>query len=198
MLIKISHWRILLVILVFASASACETSVVRTLIPDLSFSHLPTFKFAVNEIIIRDYRLDTKQKSNIEASFPIPVSDALKQWAEDRLIAAGGTNTMLLIIEEARASSELLEIDKDLEALFTLEQAERITAVLKVQIQIIDKEEKVLAFTRAECTRSRTIGENISLNERDIIYNEITTVLMNDFNTSQEQEIHKYFKSFTN
>ena len=197
MLAKISHWRVLFVILVFASASACETNVVRTLIPDLSFSHLPTFKFAVAEIIIKDYRADAKEEANIEARFPIPISDALKQWTEDRLIAAGGTNIMLVVIEEARVSSELLEIDKDLEALFTVEQAERITAVLRVKIQIVDKEGKVVAFTRAECTRSRTIGENISLNERDGIYNEITTVLMNDFNTSQEQEIHKYFKSYT-
>jgi hypothetical protein len=103
---------------------------------------------------------------------------------------------MHVIIEDASAVAEELETDKDLEALFTTEQAERVDAYLKVRIEISDENGAVLAFTSTEATRSRTTPENVSLSERDQLYNDLAIAVMNDFNTSQEQGIRRHFDNF--
>ena len=83
-----------------------------------------------------------------------------------------------------------------MEGLFTTEQAERVDARIQVRIEITDENGTVLAFTNTEAVRSRTTPENVSLSERDQIYNDLTMVLMNDFNTSQEQSIRRYFDAY--
>ena len=103
---------------------------------------------------------------------------------------------MHVIIEDASVVLEELETNKDLEGLFTTEQAERVDARIQVRIEITDENGTVLAFTNTEAVRSRTTPENVSLSQRDQIYNDLTMVLMNDFNTSQEQSIRRYFDAY--
>jgi hypothetical protein len=180
-----------------AVLGACQATVSRPVIPELSFKHLPVMSFTVGRIeIIEKYR-SPLQSPNVEHLFPTPIVQALRRWSDDRLKAtAGGGDVMRVIIEDASAVIEELETNKDLEALFTTEQAERVDARLQVRIEIIDADGAVLAFTNTEASRSRTTPENVSLNERDQIYNDLTMVLMNDFNTSQEQVIRRYLETY--
>jgi len=176
--------------------SACETTVSSPVIPELSFKHLPALKFAVGRIeTVENYRSPLRPP-NVEHLFPTPISAALRRWSDDRLKAEGGTNVMHVIIEDASVVLEELETNKDLEGLFTTEQAERVDARIQVRIEITDENGTVLAFTNTEAVRSRTTPENVSLSERDQIYNDLTMVLMNDFNTSQEQSIRRYFDAY--
>ncbi|MEE8172080.1 MAG: hypothetical protein V3T62_04040 [Alphaproteobacteria bacterium] len=185
-------------VIAVGALGACETTVSRPVIPELSFKHLPTMSFTVGRIeIVEKYRSPLRSP-NVEHLFPTPIAAALRRWSDDRLKAAGGANVMRVIVEDASAVVEELETNNDLEALFTTEQAERVDARLQVRIEITDENGAVLAFTSTEARRSRTTPENVSLDERDQIYNDLTMVLMNDFNTSQEQGIRRYLDTFLN
>jgi hypothetical protein len=187
---------VLISVLAVGALGACETTVTRAVIPELSFKHLPVLSFAVARIeIIETYRSPLRPP-NVEHLFPTPIAAALKRWSDDRLEAAGGANILRLTIEDASAIVEELETNKDIEALFTTEQAERVDARLQVKIEIIGPDGAVLAYTNTEASRSRTTPENVSLNERDQIYHDLTVVLMNDFNTSQEQGIRRYLEAY--
>mgnify|MGYP006919315494 CR=1 FL=1 len=177
---------------------ACESSVSRPVIPELSFKHLPALSLKVGRIeIVEKYRSPLRPP-NVEHLFPTPISAALRRWSDDRLKAEGGPNVMHVIIEDASAVAEELETNKDLEGLFTTEQAERVDARLQVRIEISDENGAVLAFISTEATRSRTTPENVTLTERDQIYNDLIMAVMNDFNTSQEQGIRRHFDNFLN
>ncbi|MDP6475699.1 MAG: hypothetical protein QF449_01060 [Alphaproteobacteria bacterium] len=184
-------------LIAMGALGACETTVSRPVIPELSFKHLPALNFTVGRIeIVEKYR-SPLQSPNVEHLFPTPIMQALRRWSDDRLkTTAGGANVMRVIVEDASAIVEELKTNEDLEALFTTEQAERVDARLQVKIEITDADGAVLAFTNTEAARSRTTPENVSLNERDQIYNDLTMVLMNDYNTSQEQVIRRYFDTF--
>jgi hypothetical protein len=187
---------VLISVLAVGALGACETTVTRAVIPELSFKHLPVLSFAVARIeIIETYRSPLRPP-NVEHLFPTPIAAALKRWSDDRLEAAGGANILRLTIEDASAIVEELETNKDIEALFTTEQAERVDARLQVKIEIIGPDGAVPAYTNTEASRSRTTPENVSLNERDQIYHDLTVVLMNDFNTSQEQGIRRYLEAY--
>jgi len=187
---------ILVAVLAMGALGACQATVTRTVVPEFTFKHLPTLSFAVSRIeIIKTYR-SPLQSPNVEHLFPTPIAAALRRWSDDRLEAVGGSNIMRVIVEDASAVIEELETNKDLEALFTTEQAERVDARLKVKIEITDENGAVLAYTNTEAVRTRTTPENVSLNERDQIYNDLTKVLMNDFNASQEQGIRRHFEPY--
>jgi hypothetical protein len=187
---------VLISVLAVGALGACETTVTRAVIPELSFKHLPVLSFAVARIeIIETYRSPLRPP-NVEHLFPTPIAAALKRWSDDRLEAAGGANILRVTIEDASAIVEELETNKDIEALFTTEQAERVDARLQVKIEIIGPDGAVPAYTNTEASRSRTTPENVSLNERDQIYHDLTVVLMNDFNTSQEQGIRRYLEAY--
>jgi len=189
-------WIVAVSLIAVAFLAACETTVSRAVIPELSFKHLPALSFAVGRIeVVENYRSPLRAP-HVEHLFPIPISAALKRWSDDRLVAEGGTDVMRVIVEDASAVTEELETNKDLEGLFTNEQAERVDARLQVRIEITDENGEVLAFTNIEAVRSRTTPENVSLSDRDQIYNDLTMVVMNDFNTSQEQELRRYFEKF--
>lgn len=186
----------LISVLAMVALGACQTTVTRTVIPELTYKHLPAMSFAVGRIeIVESYR-SPLQSPNVEHLFPTPIAAALRSWADDRLEAFGGTLTMRFIIEDASAIVEELEINKDLEAMFTTEQAERVDTRIQVKIEITDESGEVLAFTSTEASRTRTTPENVTLNERDKIYDDLTKVLMNDFNTSQEQGIRRYLEAY--
>jgi len=184
-------------LIIMGALGACSTTVSRPVIPELSFKHLPVLSFTVGRIEIVEKFRSPLQSPNVEHLFPTPIMQALRRWSDDRLKAtAGGTNVMRVIVEDASAIAEKLKTNEDLEALFTTEQAERVDARLQVRIEITDADGAVLAFTNTEAARLRTTPENVSLNERNQIYNDLTMVLMNDFNTSQEQVIRRYFDTF--
>ncbi len=187
---------VLISVLAVGMLGACQTTVTRNVIPELTYKHLPALSFAVARIeIIEDYR-SPLQSPNVEHLFPTPIAAALKRWVDDRMAAVGGSNIMRVIIEDASAVVEELEINKDLEAMFTTEQAERVDTRVQVKIEIVDESGAVLAFTSTEAARTRTTPENVTLNERDKIYDDLTKVLMNDFNTSQEQGIRRYLEAY--
>ena len=195
-LFRTKIWIFAIALITIGTLGACETTVTRPVIPELSFKHLPALSFAVGRIEVVEKYNSPLRPPNVEHLFPTPISAALRRWSDDRLQAKGGPNVMHVIIEDASAVAEELETDKDLEALFTTEQAERVDARLKVRIEISDENGAVLAFTSTEATRSRTTPENVSLSERDQLYNDLTIAVMNDFNTSQEQSIRRHFDDF--
>ena len=125
-LFRAKSWIYAIALIAIGALGACETTVTRPVIPELSFKHLPALSFAVGRIeIVEKYRSPLRLP-NVEHLFPTPISAALRRWSDDRLQAEGGPNVMHVIIEDASAVAEELETDKDLEALFTTEQAERV------------------------------------------------------------------------
>ena len=48
----------------------------------------------------------------------------------------------------------------------------------------------------AEATRSRTVSENLSLNERDKVWFEITEAMINDLNGELETAINQFLQPF--
>jgi len=177
---------------------SCATVASRADIPELSYKHLPRLNLAVTRIDFIEKFFSPLQSPHVEHLFPTSIAQAVKRWTNDRLNAVGGTDVMRIIVEDASAVAEELETNEDLEAWFTTEQAERIIARIQVRIEITDETGVMKAYTNTEATRSRTTPENVTLNERDEIYNDLLMVLMNDFNASQEQGIRNHFQPYIN
>lgn len=172
--------------------TACQTTVSRPVFEELSFAHLPPIRFDVARVeVVEDYRSPLTDP-HVEHLFPTPIAAAVTRWANDRLKPEGNSGVVRVHIEDASAVLEPLDTNTDVEGLFTTEQAERVRARVQVSIEVVDERNLADGFAKAEAIRTRTIPEDVTLNERDEIYFQVTVALMNDFNTSQEQSIRQY------
>ncbi len=199
MLLSVNHKALWIVSIIIVSSllTACETKVTRTKIPEFSYLHLPKLNVLVSEIQVVQKTEPTFKEANIEHLFPMPISSAVRRWVNHRLVPEGNSKkVMRVIIEEAKATALNLKTNEGLKALFTNEQEVQIDANLHVKIEIIDETNSVAAYTWVRVTRSRTIPESSSIEERDKIYSDLTMVLMNDFNTTQEQKFRRFFSNF--
>lgn len=172
--------------------TSCQTTVSRPVFQELSFAHLPPIRFNVARIeVVEDYRPPLTEP-HVEHLFPTSIAAAVTRWANDRLKAEGDSGLVRVHIEDASAVLKPLDTNEDVEGLFTTEQAERVTARVQVTVEVLDDHGVQDGFAKAEAIRTRTIPEDVTLNERDKIYFEVTVALMNDFNASQEQSIRQY------
>ena len=180
----------------FIFLASCTTTIEKPKFRDISFKHLPPIVFNVSQIeIVRDFQ-STLLEPNVEHFFPLTPKVAIKQWLEDRVKANGSQSSIQVSILDASAEIKKLETNRDLEGLFTTEQAERIDARIEVRFDLVDDKGKLGPYTIAEAKRSRTIAEGASLYERDRIYFDLTLALMNDFNASMEQALRKYLGKY--
>jgi len=117
---------------------------------------------------------------------------ALRRWAADRLRLAGGENIARLTIVDASVIETRLAGQGGLRGAFTNEQSERYQAKLKVRLEILEPNAISRGFAMAEVSRSVTIAEDASLNEREKVWFDLIEALMTDFNVEFEKNIKKF------
>lgn len=183
---------IALVLLAAPSLAACETQVADGRLPDMRFAHMAPINLDVASVeVVSKYRMPLAPP-NVEHQFPTSPEKALKNWATDRLKAVGRQNTARLSIYEASVVEAKLTVDKGFTGLFKKEQAERYDAKLEGTLEIVDPRGVTLGFVEARAQRSRTLGEEVSLNQRDKFFYELTETLLKDFNAEMEKSLRTH------
>jgi len=80
--------------------------------------------------------------------------------------------------------------------LFTKDQSERYEATLKAKVELFDPSGKKLGFASAQVKRTITVGESVSLNEREQIWFELVEALMKDFDKTFEANMRTHLTSW--
>lgn len=161
-------------------------------LPEISFADKRPISLDVGRLeIVPEYQ-SPGRKPHIEHLMPVSPEAAAARWAQDRLRPMGRTGTARVVIKEARVVEVPLKTDKGFTGLFKEEQAERYDASLDVAIQILDERQFTIADVVARATRSRTVPEGVSLNERDRIMYEISESLARDIDQQMDGLIRTY------
>ena len=172
--------------------AACETPAPAQKFPDLTFVHLGALNLNVASVeVVSDYRAPLK-KPNVEHLFPAPPDHALKRWARDRLKAGGERGLARFVIAQAAVTETPLKMKTGLTGAFTTDQAERYDAVIEATLEIFGADGIRKGFASARVTRSRTVAEDISLNDREKMWFGLTEALMKNFNTEMENNIRSH------
>ena len=123
---------------------------------------------------------------------PVSPEGAIQRWAQDRLKPVGRVGSARVVIKDAKVVEVPLAIDKGLAGAFKKEQELRYDAALSVALQILDARGMVQGETVAQATRSRTVAEGITLNERDRALYDISESLARDIDQQMAQLIQSY------
>ena len=175
---------------------ACETPLVVQKLPELTYGHLPSFLLDVATIEVESAYRPSMRPPDVEHLFPTPPEKALRRWASDRLSAEGRAGTARFVITEARVTEKRLAVDKGLAGVFKMQQSERYDAAIEASVEIFDDRGFRRAFAGARATRSRTLGEDASVNERERLWFEIVEEVMELFDAEIEKNIRQHMGGY--
>lgn len=161
---------------------ACQTSVDRTVWPDITFGHRESVAMSVSGVEVSDVSAPGAVQPpahDIRNALPVSPLTTMDAWAHQRINALGGYGTALVKITENRFVEVPLETDQGVGGLFTNSQSERYEGAMTVRIEIVgDPAGK--GFVEARSAASRTVPEDYSINQREqALYDMISTIVKN-------------------
>ena len=178
------------------SLTACEKPLPEVSYPQLRFNHLPAIKLDVAKIEILEKYQSPLQAPNVEHKLPLAPATAMRNWAEDRLHAAGTSGVGRFIIIDASVKAEALVKKKGLKAAFTIDQSTRYRARLSAKLEVETAGGLGKGFAEAMSSRQRTMPEDVSINERDDALYIFVEAAAIDFDKAMVQNIEKFLRPF--
>ena len=182
----------------FLTITGCSTSIPNQALPKLTYSHMSPLSFAVETVEIDNRYNASVDPAFVESWFPISPVSAIRTWAIERLKPVGnvGSGTLLIVINKASVRKHDLKLDTSFKGVFTKQQSNRYDINIDVTLELIDRTGKRVGFSSAQVTRSTTTREDISLNDRDRHWLDITEKTMGDFNREIELNVRKYLAAW--
>lgn len=196
-MIKNAVAALMLAVFGFALA-ACEATVPSRTFPELTYQHLGPIKLNVASMEIVNAYKAPMSEPNVDHLFPTSPSGALTRWGEDRLIAAGSSGHALFTITDASVKETALAMKEGLKGAFTKDQSERYDAQMEASLEIFDDTGKSLGFANAKVSRSVTVREDATINDREQAWFDLTESMMKDINAELEKNISAYLGSYLN
>ncbi|NQU57272.1 MAG: hypothetical protein HQ513_08555 [Rhodospirillales bacterium] len=172
--------------------TGCAASVPTPTFPELTFGHLGLINLNVASLEIVSSYKSPMAVPNVEHRFPTPPGVALKRWADDRLKAAGTSARARFTILDASVRETTLEMQKGLKGAFTKDQSERYDGVLEATLEIIDDNANSKGFANAKVSRSITVREDATVNDRMQAWFKLNEALLQDINSEFEKNISQY------
>ncbi len=182
--------------------AACSQTTPDVYFPAPDFSAQAPIRLQAGNIEVVDNSQNAPAKpgilgSRVEQRFPNQPAEMIRKWANQRLVAAGGANRLVVTIDEASATQTDLPKLKGLEGAFTKQQAWKVDANARVHIQLFTPDKNFAAAeATAQAGASKTIREDASPYERDKAYNELTQTLMTSLNDELDHQINGYFNKY--
>jgi hypothetical protein len=126
--------------------------------------------------------------------FSPTITEAVKQWATDRLQANGQTGQAILVIKKAALTTESLPVKDGVEGWFTREQSVKYVGRVDVTIEANGK--SGYAVADAIASRAVSLPENPTEIEKQNAYMTLLNGLMKDLSENLESGIHAHMASF--
>ena len=180
------------IFLAAAVLAACETPPPVDKLPELTYTHLGPFSFNAGAMQVVTGYIPPMKAPNVDHLLPTPPLKALKRWAGDRLFVGGGKGLVRFTIANAAVTETALKVKKGLQGAFHKEQSERYDAIIEASLEMLDDRGFRLGFASARVSRSMTVREDATLNERRRVQFELIENLMKDFNAEIERNIRQY------
>ncbi len=187
------NWLVVAVLLL----AACTEPPPPTRFPQLTYAHHGSFALDVSEIEVVDAYQSPLRPPNVEHLMPVTPAAVARQWADDRLRAAGSSGRRAVFtIDNAAVTETTLRRQSGIRGALTVDQSERYDATLAVRLEIFDIAGRRVGTVDANAERSRSVPEDITLAAREKIWFSITESLANDLNAELDRAIPQFLGQY--
>lgn len=167
-------------------ATGCDTPPERRQFAQLTYQHLPPIRLDVAEIVVVEAYESPKTPPYIDHLFPLRPSSVAARWAKDRLQAGGRDGQATYTVRVAEAKETPLERSSGLTGIFTEDQSDRYDLIMQVDLEVLRMQPVANGKISAQVQRSQTVGEDMTLNEREAVWYQMTESAMNELDGKLE------------
>ena len=174
--------------------AACETPPPpRPTFPDIRFTERPPMRIDAAAVDIERQFRPTLRPPNVEHLFPVSPERAMENWARDRLQATATSRRVRVRIVDASVREVELPRTGGVRGAFTTDQAQRYDATVEMSVDIMGDRGFAERSVTAKAARSRSVPENITPNDREMAWYQLTKELMADLDVELERQIRSNF-----
>jgi len=185
--------RHIVIAMLLAAAAGCSTPPPRPTYQDIRFTAAPPIELDVARVEVQTTYQAPFKAPNIEHLFPVPPARAMENWAHDRLKPVGSAGRAVFTIRNASVVQTELKTSEGIRGALTTEPGERDDLTLEASVQVIDQSGLQARTASVRVVRSQSLMENITPNDRDRAWYDLTKAAMADFNAQMETEIRNNF-----
>lgn len=179
-----------------AALTGCSTPPPHPQYLAIRFTNEPPIALAVGTVVLREDYTPSSNPPHVEERFPVTPMHALENWAHDRLQASGGPDQAVVDITDASVTEAALPQKTGVTSWFTNQQANRYDMTIQVTINIVDSTGIAVRTVTVRAARAQSVAENISPDQRDQTWYDMTKQIMAAFDRQMENEIRNHFTGF--
>ncbi len=162
--------------------------------PVITFRHRPPIGFDVAQIDIQQPFVSKGRSPNVEHLLANPPARVAERWALDRLQARGESGIARYSILDASITETALKTDNSLKSLFKTQVDSRYDGRIEIRLDV--QNPRGQGFATAVVTRSQTVKEDLTLDERDALLIEFVEDMGHDLDARMNDEILRSLSQF--
>ena len=154
------------------------------------YSKLDKISISANEIIINSEYKPKFSNKNIEDQIPNPPINIIKEWNNQNILNFGKENKLIInILDASIIKQEVNNIEAEK---YEEKTVFKYKIFFLVEYELYDNSNFLIANTTVESSRSTTSKKYISLNERDIVINNLLHDALKDFIKETKSMMNTY------
>ena len=178
-----------LVVIIFLYVLSCQP--VEIIEPvTFDYSKLDKISISANEIIINSEYKPKFSNKNIEDQIPNPPINIIKEWNNQNILNFGKENKLIINIWDASIIKQ--EVNNIEAEKYEEKTVFKYKIFFLVEYELYDNSNFLIANTTVESSRSTTSKKYISLNERDIVINNLLHNALKDFIKETKSMMNTY------
>ena len=190
------HRRTFLLLPALALLAACDTPPMRQSYATLTFQDRPPIQLDVAQIEIVQAYQAPGVAPHVDHLFPQRPADVAANWGRDVLRAVGQRGQATYTIVDASATDTLLPRASGLTQMFKTEQSDRYDLHIAVKLEVANPALASTGYVTAEAFRSQTVAENMTLNQREAVWFQMTESAMRELDGKLEAAIKDKLRVF--
>ena len=160
----------------------------------IDITKLETISINAKEIEINTKYNSVFAKNNIEDQIQNPPIDIIFNWNNENIIKLGNENKLVINILDASITKN--EVENNDAKKYEEKTIFKYELFLLVEYELYDSSGFLKANTTVEASRSTTSQRYISLNETEIIINDLLFLTMNDYIKETKNQLSIYMGDY--
>lgn len=179
-----------------AVLAACDTPPKRQSFATLTFQDRPNIRLDVAQIEIVTAYKAPGQAPNVDHLFPQKPADVALAWGRDVLRAVGQRGMATYTILDASAIDTPLPRSTGFTQIFRTEQSDRYDLKIAIRLEVNNPLLQARGQAEASAFRSQTVAENMTLNQREAVWFQMTESAMRELDQKLEIAIRDKLRVF--
>ena len=176
--------------------AACDTPPMRQSFATLTFQDRPQIRLDVAQVeIVQAYKAPGVAP-HVDHLFPQKPADVAAAWGRDVLRGVGQRGMATYTVVDASATDTQLPRSGGMTQMFTTEQSDRYALHIVVKLEVGNPLLAKTGEVTAEVSRSQTVAEDMTLNQREAVWFQMTESAMRELDDKLEAAIRDKLAAF--